>query len=144
MKVLVGIDGSAASCNALQFAIDDANLRKEPTAITLINVHSQPPSAIHLASYAGAVETYFAQLAEEELTAARELATRAKIQVTVEKRIGRVSETIARVASEGGYARIVLGTKGRTNTLNILLGSVPQQVAALAQCPVVLVPHVTD
>ena len=144
MKILVGIDGSQAALNALRYAITEVRSRHGPADLTLINVHSRPPSAFPFAGYSLDVQRYVDELAESELAEARQVLDDAGIPFREEKETGRIAETIARIAKEGAYQQIILGTKGRSNTLNILLGSVPQQVAALASCAVTLVPVQTE
>jgi len=46
---------------------------------------------------------------------------------------------IARVAEEGGYDLIVVGSRGRTSVGELLLGSVLNALVRRAPCPVLVV-----
>jgi nucleotide-binding universal stress UspA family protein len=49
---------------------------------------------------------------------------------------GEPAQVIARVAGEGGYDLIIMGTHGRTGLPHLMLGSVAEKVVRLAPCPV--------
>jgi nucleotide-binding universal stress UspA family protein len=52
---------------------------------------------------------------------------------------GPAADTILRVAQEGGYDLVVMGTHGRTGIARLVLGSVAQRVASASVCPVLTV-----
>jgi nucleotide-binding universal stress UspA family protein len=58
-------------------------------------------------------------------------------KVIVER--GPVAQAIVKAASDRGCDLIVLGSKGRTELKDLLIGSVAQRVATLADMPVTLV-----
>lgn len=49
---------------------------------------------------------------------------------------GEPATTIARVAVEGQYDMVVLGTHGRTGLSHMMMGSVAEKVVRLCPCPV--------
>jgi len=49
---------------------------------------------------------------------------------------GDAAQVIAKVAREGGYDLIVMGTHGRTGFSHMMMGSVAEKVVRLAPCPV--------
>jgi nucleotide-binding universal stress UspA family protein len=49
---------------------------------------------------------------------------------------GDPAQVIAKVAREGGYDLIVMGTHGRTGLSHVMMGSVAEKVVRLAPCPV--------
>jgi nucleotide-binding universal stress UspA family protein len=49
---------------------------------------------------------------------------------------GDPAAVIARVATEGGYDMVVMGTHGRTGLSHLMVGSVAEKVVRLAPCPV--------
>ena len=49
---------------------------------------------------------------------------------------GDPAQVIARVAREGGYDLVVMGTHGRTGFSHMMMGSVAEKVVRLAPCPV--------
>jgi nucleotide-binding universal stress UspA family protein len=75
--------------------------------------------------------------AHEQLTAALRQAQAA--QLTVESRLERGSAAAVLVAASGGATLLVVGSRGRGGFAGLLLGSVSQQCASHARCPVVIV-----
>lgn len=51
---------------------------------------------------------------------------------------GDPAQVIAKVAGEGKYDLIVMGTHGRTGLSHVMMGSVAEKVARLAPCPVLI------
>jgi nucleotide-binding universal stress UspA family protein len=54
-------------------------------------------------------------------------------------RTGHIAQEIVKSAKEGKFDLVVLGSKGRSAIVDILVGSVAQRVLATALQPVVLV-----
>jgi nucleotide-binding universal stress UspA family protein len=52
---------------------------------------------------------------------------------------GHVSEEIVKTANSGKFDIVVIGSKGRSGIMDLLIGSVTQKVVASAKPPVVVV-----
>jgi nucleotide-binding universal stress UspA family protein len=140
MKILVAIDGSKNSLRALKHAIKLAGRLAEPSELLLVNAHDD--IALRGASqFVGkeAVKSYLDDLSSSELAAAIEQAGKSKVPFQARTLRGQVAPAIAKAAEEAGCDLIVLGSKGRTALKDLLVGSVAQRVAALADMPVTLV-----
>jgi nucleotide-binding universal stress UspA family protein len=140
MKILVAIDGSKNSLRALKYAIRLAGKLSEPTELILANAHDD--IALRGASqFVGkdAVKGYLEDLARGELADATELAQKSKVPFETRMLRGQVAQSIAKAASDHGCDLIVLGSKGRSAFKDLLIGSVAQRVASLADLPVTLV-----
>jgi len=61
------------------------------------------------------------------------------LTIRVHVRIGSPYEQLLEVAEEASADLIVVGTHGRSGVKRVLLGSVSERVARLAQCPVYIV-----
>lgn len=136
-KIVVGVDGSAASNAALRWALDEARLR----GVQLEAVHafashevSTTSQALHL------IETDFAAYR----TAGAEIVDRAMSEagaesVEVERSVveGPPAEALLDAAKEADL--LVVGSRGRGGFAGLLLGSVSEQCAHHAPCPVVIV-----
>lgn len=136
-KLLCATDGSHASLQAVDFAIDFA--RSLGTQLAFLTVDGAPPSAgaLHDSTLLTAAE---AQLRQELQVAA----TRARAAGLDEVRcvLARghdIAATIVAYAEEHGYDHIVTGSAGRTGISRLLLGSVAAAVVARAHCPVTVV-----
>jgi nucleotide-binding universal stress UspA family protein len=141
MKILVAIDGSKPSLNALKYAIGlVGQWRAEAPAVTIISVHDDV-GLVHAKSLVGgtAVADYLRELSERELRTARRLLRAAGVEHEVAIRTGHVAPEIVGFANAGRFDLIVLGAKGRRPIADLLLGSVAQRVLATARQPVLLV-----
>jgi nucleotide-binding universal stress UspA family protein len=143
--IIVGIDGSAHSRRALEWAIGEAAIRHTP--LTVLTVQQA------LTGYWGAPVVYpgDADLTEHARKVAREetetaldkLAADARPpQVTVLAVAGIPAEEILSLAREADM--IVVGSRGAGGFKKLLMGSVSLTVTHHAPCPVVVIPPGDD
>lgn len=137
--IVVGIDGSDGSRRALEFASNEATVRQ--CGLRIVSVWHVPPPIYSAGMRVPAVP---GTESEDSMRAAveREAATVAEHHPEV------VSELIVcegNAASElvdksNGVDMLVVGSRGLGGFRGLLLGSVSQQCAQHAHCPVVIVP----
>ena len=138
-RIVVGVDGSENSVQALHFAIEEARIRgAELRAVSAWHV----PPAVYGAGWAPASTDLdeFRKLAEQSLRESVEEAgsTEAGIEVTPVLREGHPVDVL--IAESEGADLLVVGTRGLGGFKKLVLGSVSGQVAHHATCPVVIVP----
>jgi nucleotide-binding universal stress UspA family protein len=138
--VAVGVDGSAASSNALRWAADEARLRR--TTLNLKVVHAWHVPTFGYGAYLGAAADGFedwAKLARESLDeqVANVLGDDPGLPVVSEVVSGMAAEVVVEAAE--GAELVVVGSRGRGGFSGLLLGSVSAQVAHHAPCPVTIV-----
>jgi nucleotide-binding universal stress UspA family protein len=144
-KILVGIDGSAASLDASRYAIAIASKYKcQLIAIHVLHLHGiKSVSSTFITA-----PTYGATEVEEEKKAAQEWLDRIKseghgegVELGTEIVEGATSVEAAIVgyAEREGVNLIVVGTRGRTGFKRLLLGSVALGVVTYSHCPVMVV-----
>src|SRR5262245_15447269 len=144
-SIVVGVDGSDASRDALRWAAEEAQLR----SASLVAVHAWsfiPPQPIGdpgmLAVPAGdlagqlSAERNAAQIGLDE---AVEEALGAGADVELERRLVEGDAGDALVAASKDAQLVVVGSHGRSGFKAALLGSVSRHVVAHAACPVVVV-----
>jgi nucleotide-binding universal stress UspA family protein len=140
--ILVGIDGSAHSRHALEWAIREAALRHAP--LTVLTVHQAMASYWTAGSIAYAGDADFAkealEAAKKETNSVLEEfdAASRPPSVTVKAITGLPAEELLYAA--GGADMIVVGSRGAGGFKRLLLGSVSTQVTHHANCPVVVIP----
>jgi nucleotide-binding universal stress UspA family protein len=139
--IVVGIDGSRHSECALEWAMNEAALRHAP--LTVLSVHQviRGWTGTDPGPYPGDAE-----LVEETRAAARQATDHAlaalsgpRPDVVVKAVTGVPAETL--LAEAAGADMIVVGSRGTGGFERLTLGSVGDQVARHAHCPVVIVPH---
>ena len=138
--IIVGIDGSDHSKNALEWAMKEATIRHAP--LTVITVHPV------IAGFSGRPVAYPTDdaLVEQARVAAQEevdktlarLGGPAPETVTVQGVSGFPAEVL--ITASGDADMIVVGSQGSGGFSRLLLGSVSSQVTHHAQCPVVVIP----
>ncbi len=143
--ILVPLDRSSLSEQALTVACGIAALGA--CKLTLIEVHPKQDAETHAVRLAMAgADIIFEEYAQTYLaTWARRLGN-AGIAAQVAHATGRAGESIAQYASLHGIDLVVMSTHGRTGIVRASLGSVADEVARMAACPVLLVhpEHTTD
>jgi universal stress protein A len=139
-RILVPIDFSPA----VQVILEYAHLVAKPAAaaITLLNVYEPPPV---MGGIVPGADNQRDQL--DERTRAGALLTPmlnrlqqlgvAQTAMIVEP--GFAGDTILRVASEGKFDLIIMGTRGRTPLNRLIMGSVTEEVLRKSPCPVITV-----
>ncbi|HVV36160.1 MAG TPA: universal stress protein [Acidimicrobiales bacterium] len=138
MRVVVGVDGSKGSRTALEWALNEARLHHaDLTAITAwsptVGVTGYIPSPAPFLD---------PQLLED---AAHEVVDHALEDVDcsgvdVHTKVVAGGAAHALIAESQDADLVVVGSRGRGGFAGLLLGSVSQQVAEHARCPVVIVP----
>jgi nucleotide-binding universal stress UspA family protein len=139
--ITVGIDGSAHSTYALEWAIKEAAVRHAP--VTVLTVHTVPASGwtgnpITLPVDATDVEK--ARQAAEEMVvkAISQLGDAQPPSVTVRAISGFPAQELIEASRTADL--VVLGSRGAGGFARLLIGSVSSQVVHHAHCPVVVVP----
>src|SRR5262245_31812455 len=144
-EIVVGVDGSDASRDAVRWAADEARLRQARLVAVYAwsFVPAQPiGDPTLLAMPAGDLpgqleaESNAAQIALDE---AVEHALGAEPGIEVERRLMEGDAGEALVAVSADAELVVVGSHGRSGFRAALLGSVSRHVATNAACPVVVV-----
>jgi nucleotide-binding universal stress UspA family protein len=139
-SIVVGIDGSPHSKAALLWALDEAKLR----GATLRVVHAWSLPAVTAAQ--GFAPVFDAELLDVLRQDAEDLVERALAEVDAEKAGVQIERELvhgppaqALVEAAEDADLLVTGSHGRGGFAGLLLGSVSQQAAHHAACPVVIV-----
>ena len=139
--IVVGVDHSDGAKAALRFALEEATLRHT----TLRVVHAWQYAYIGATGLEGSYPALGGDIKELRDTAARDLdaTLREAIPETgtveVERRVVEDRPAAALVDESQGADMVVVGSRGHGGFAGLLLGSVSQQVAHHAACPVVIV-----
>ncbi len=136
-RVVVGVDGSTASTEALKFAASHAELTGGP----LVVVHGRGMTGIN-----GPFDVDVAPAVANEMDAAERLLAEAVAglgeqypDLEVELQPMPVPAVRALADASTTAALVVVGTRGRGGFMGLLLGSVSSSVLQHAQCPVAVV-----
>jgi nucleotide-binding universal stress UspA family protein len=142
-KVLVPVDGSPSSLNAARTAAEIA--RRFDSHVTLVYVQHLPGTVLAASGAAGMVglNSAAAQALEEAgrevLRVSRECLGLPEERVKQERLSGHPAEVVCRLAEQGDYDLIVMGSRGLSEVRAFFLGSVSDKVSHHAPCPVLIV-----
>ena len=140
--IIVGVDGSAHSRRALQWAIGEAAARHAP--LTVLTVYEAVPSY-----WGGPVpdpdEPELAKQARKEVQKETddvldELGAACRPPSVTVRVVAGVPANELRMATEGADL-LVVGARGSGGFKRLLLGSVSTHVTHHAHCPVVVIPR---
>ncbi len=137
--VLVGVDGSAASLHALDWAT--AYARRVGWSLHMVCSYSLPSfTAASLdGGYAALDDTAIQEGAKAVLAEAQARVADSGVPVTATVATGDAAGVLVEMSKEHGLA--VVGTRGRGGFTERLLGTVSSALPAHAHCPTVVVPH---
>jgi nucleotide-binding universal stress UspA family protein len=139
-KILVPTDFSTGAKTALKQAM--ALARPLGAQLTVLNVFPLPNYILPDGTVFLAEAPTLAQIATRATAALDELKKSLSaegLSVHVEAVAGAPADEIVRLAKEGGFDMIVMGTHGRTGLAHLLIGSVAERVVRLSPCPVLTV-----
>jgi nucleotide-binding universal stress UspA family protein len=142
-KILVAIDGSQASMDAADYAIEMT--KKDGTELIALSIVRIPLSSYGLVTPQG--ELSHPKEREEMLEAKQwlqkliQIAKQNDVQLKTEIIDSQMSieAAIVEYAESHGVDLIVIGTRGRSCFKKMLLGSVASGVVTYATCPVMVV-----
>jgi nucleotide-binding universal stress UspA family protein len=141
--IIVGIDGSAGSRRALEWAVSEAAIRRAPlTVLTAVQPAMECPGFGGQAWYPHDPDLagHAAKEAHEEADSVlgKLGAGSRPPSVSVQAVVGPPASEILRAAQ--GADLIVVGSRGAGGFKKLLLGSVSQHLTHHARCPVVVIP----
>jgi nucleotide-binding universal stress UspA family protein len=131
-RIVVGVDGSEHSNEALRWALKEAECHSGTVTAVL-------SWQVPFLSFPGAFDREELEKVYKNFLIETVSAIAPKPTVPLETLVAEGDPTEAMVEASKGASLLVLGTRGRSAFAGLLLGAVSQGAAATAHCPVVLV-----
>ena len=136
-KCIVCLDGSQPSFRALERALDEAGCgATDILAVTVVEALTFFDCDVK------DCDTAFAAILREPkkiLDEAEEIARARGVAIRTRYEPGRPAETVARIAREEEADEIYIGSRGKDDVENLLMGSVSMRLVQIAPCTVVVV-----
>lgn len=141
MKILLAVDGSKYSLDAVDCLIEHADWYREKPEVELLTVHLPVPQLPRMGMVVSKkqIERYYEEEGQASLAQAQAKLGAAGIKYNARVLVGPIAESIVAHAKKSGCDLIYIGTHGRTATGKLLLGSVATKVMHLSTVPVLLV-----
>ncbi|XP_010060094.2 universal stress protein PHOS34 [Eucalyptus grandis] len=157
--VVVAVDGSEESMNALRWALDNLKLRPRPipsssSSFVVLHVQSPPsivaglnpgaipfggPSDLEVPAFTAAIEAHQQRITQAILDRAREICSDKDVNIKTEVVIGDPKEKICEVVENLNADLLVMGCRAFGPIKRMFLGSVSNYCTNHAQCPVIII-----
>lgn len=138
-SLVVGVDGSEGARRALEWALEEARMRRlDVCALGVVPIHLV---ALSVPGYPYADEHYINDLLtdtqEMVAQAVADITSSPEVKVTSRAVLGAPAEALVEASAKAEM--LVVGSRGRGGFSGLLLGSVSQQCASHALCPLVVI-----
>ena len=137
-RIVVGVDGSAPSIEALRWAVAEATVRGAELVAAVAWEFPFVPSGPGAGFYVGPSADELADEAQRHLAEALSQVDTGSVPVTRVIDYGSPAALLLDLAGEADL--LVIGARGHGGFAGLLLGSVSQQCTTHAVCPTVVVP----
>lgn len=140
MKILVAVDGSKPSLEAVDWLVAHAGWYRKPPAVELVTVHHPVSSLTRTALRIkqGEMTRWYREQGEANLAQAKKKLHKAKLHFRSHVLIGPAAQTLVRHAAKSKCDLIVIGSSGMGAAGNLLAASVAAKVLDLATLPVLV------
>jgi nucleotide-binding universal stress UspA family protein len=141
MKIIVAVDGSKYSLDAVRFLTTRMGWAKERPQVELLFVHPPVPKLSGLGAVVGKkqLDRYYQEEGTEALAAARQLLDAAKVAYEPHILVGPPAETIVAHAKRSKADLLLIGHRGVSAAASMVIGSVASKLLHLSPIPVLLV-----
>jgi nucleotide-binding universal stress UspA family protein len=138
-RIVVGIDGSDTARRALDWALDEARLRR--ARLTALHAWEPPYVGAELVPAMAYDTVEFERAGRSVIDAAVDAADTTGLDAPVERLVvsGGAAGALLDAAAEADL--VVVGSRGHGGFKGLLLGSTSHHVTYHAPCPVVVIPH---
>jgi nucleotide-binding universal stress UspA family protein len=140
MKILLPVDGSKSALNAAKYVAKLAKELRNKCTVTLISVHDDIGLG-HVKQFVATsvINDYLGEVSANELKSSQKVLDTAGVKYNTVIKRGNVAGEIIALANKEKSDLIVMGSKGRTGIIDVLMGSIAQKVSNTAKQPVLLV-----
>jgi len=141
MKILLAVDGSRHSLDAVACVIEHADWYRKPPQIELVTVQLPVPKLprMRLVVGKGQIQKYYDEEGGRHLAAAKKKLAAAGLRFQARILVGSVAESIVSHARSTGCDLICIGDRGRSEVGKMLIGSTATKLMQLSHLPVLLV-----
>lgn len=139
MKILLAVDGSAYSKKMLAYLTTHEGMFSKDHEYTVFTAQPALPTRARAAVGKDVVESYYADESEKVIAPVSKFLLRHGINAKSVWKVGSAGAMIAKLAEDGKFDLVVMGSHGHGAWANLVMGSVATQVLANCGVPVLLV-----
>ena len=139
MKILLAVDGSAYSKKMLAYLTTHDGMFSAANDYTVFTAQAALPARARAAVGKEVVDSYYAEESEKIIAPVTKFLLRHGINAKGSWKVGQAGALIAKLAEDGGFDMVVMGSHGQGAWANLVMGSVATQVLANCKVPVLMV-----
>ncbi len=139
MKILLAVDGSAYSKKMLAYLVTHNGMFSPAHDYTVFNAQAALPPRARAAVGKEVVDSYYADESEKVIAPVTKFLLRHGINAKSSVKVGSAGALIAKLAEDGKFDLVVMGSHGHGAWANLVMGSVATQVLAHCGVPVLMV-----
>lgn len=139
MKILVAVDGSSYTKKMLGYLAAHDEWLGAAHAYTVLHVPAAMPQRAAAVLPREQVKAYYADESEKVLKPIRAYLGRKRFDAKFVSKPGSAAEVIAKIAEDGRFDLLIMGSHGHSSIGNLVLGSVATKVLAHCSTPVLLI-----
>ena len=138
-KILVAVDGSITSDKALVESRKIGSLLNSEITIIYVMEDIMAHPYVHIKDYEGSINDAFKEQGRKVLNSAMEKFEDYNGQVNTLMKKGNPGNIIVKVAEEGDFDLVVMGSRGLNAVSRVMIGSVSNKVVNRANASVLIV-----
>lgn len=139
MKILLPVDGSPYTKRMLAWLVTHDEWLKADHEFTVLTVVPMIPPHAAAMFPEDQLKSYYEDTADAIFKPIRKFVAKHNLATNFVSKVGHAPDVIAKVADKGKHDLIVMGSHGHGNLMNLVMGSVTNQVLARSKAPVLLV-----
>ena len=139
MKILLAVDGSAYSKKMLSYLATHESMFSKAQEYTEFTAQPALPTRARAAVGKEVVNSYYADESEKVIAPVTKFLLRHGINAKSNWKVGSAGSTIAKLAEDGKFDLVVMGSHGHGAWANLVMGSVATQVLGHCSVPVLMV-----
>lgn len=139
MKILLAVDGSPYTKKMLAYLTTHPELFGTHNEFTVFTVVFPLPPRARAAVGAEVAQGYYDEESEKVTAPIVTFLKHHNMSLKVEHMVGQPGEAIAKVAEDGNYDLLMMGSHGHGALGNLVMGSVATRVLAHCKVPVLIV-----
>lgn len=139
MKILLAVDGSTYSKKMLAYLATHDGMFSPANDYTVFTAQAALPSRARAAVGKEVVDSYYAEESEKVIAPVSKFLLRHGINAKGIWKVGQAGALIAKLAEDGKFDLVVMGSHGHGAWANLVMGSVATQVLAHCKVPVLMV-----
>ncbi|CAA3021927.1 universal stress PHOS34 [Olea europaea subsp. europaea] len=152
--VIVAVDGSEVSMNALKWALENLKLGSSESSFVILHVQSPPtiaaglnpgaipfggPSDLEVPAFTAAIEAHQKRITQAILDHALQICSNKIVKTKTQVLVGDPKEKICEAVDQLNADLLVMGFRAFGPLKRMFLGSVSNYCSNHAQCPVVII-----